>query len=286
MKFGFSILLQEYLLPEYVDYNDSKIFQIVCPECHEPIFKVTRKDSIKSLNYFSHYKRNVTSDTNCSLRVDALNEKELLKKSSLARGQNLQMFLNVFKETLIINEIKNNTASAREIINHLNNQLGFSKIKLQIANRMIELVNDKEFVLNSFNDFIADTNFKTEFQLTKQKEYAFSLYQMICSEKGKDNLNFLICFSTIYLTELISIASEQRSLEQWEKDLYKYIYKMVNIHKEANIDSIIQEMTVYKIPSSKNTLMNKLISEIAYESYGVLIRFPFFSLLKRALLEK
>ena len=196
------------------------------------------------------------------------------------------MFLNVFKETLIINEIKNNTASAREIINHLNNQLGFSKIKLQIANRMIELVNDKEFVLNSFNDFIADTNFKTEFQLTKQKEYAFSLYQMICSEKGKDNLNFLICFSTIYLTELISIASEQRSLEQWEKDLYKYIYKMVNIHKEANIDSIIQEMTVYKIPSSKNTLMNKLISEIAYESYGVLIRFPFFSLLKRALLEK
>ena len=43
MKLGYSLLLGEHIEAEWIEYTDCKVFQIVCPNCKEPIFKVFRQ---------------------------------------------------------------------------------------------------------------------------------------------------------------------------------------------------------------------------------------------------
>lgn len=42
MNLGYSILLGETLAALNLQYRDCERFQVVCPHCHEPIFKVRR----------------------------------------------------------------------------------------------------------------------------------------------------------------------------------------------------------------------------------------------------
>lgn len=54
MKLGYSNLLSELIRAELIDYKDSEKFQIVCPCCKEPVFKVIRSNESIPIHYLSH----------------------------------------------------------------------------------------------------------------------------------------------------------------------------------------------------------------------------------------
>ena len=60
MKTAFSLLLQGYLNPVELDYEDCRAFQIVCPACKEPVFKVSGGIEDKATVYFSYYRKDET----------------------------------------------------------------------------------------------------------------------------------------------------------------------------------------------------------------------------------
>mgnify|MGYP000085431440 CR=1 FL=1 len=98
MKIGYSILLGEYIDAQAINYTDCKSFQIVCPICREPIFKVERKDPPPILHYLSHYEKSKAFVSDCELRVKGISDNEKKAENNLARGQKLEYFLSVLKD--------------------------------------------------------------------------------------------------------------------------------------------------------------------------------------------
>lgn len=287
MKYGFSLLLNEYIHPEFVEYKDSEIFQIVCPECYEPIFKVNRNNRI---TYFSHYKKDEILDSTCSLRVNSLNEQELRKKSSESQGQNIELFLAVFKDSLLENELSGNLHEVRKFIDRINDYEGFSELKLKIMDRLRELSTDDSLIISFFDDYIEESNMDTKYVYLKQKEYALNLFKHLCSSKAKDNLGFLVCYSMIFITERMSAASKERKLHKWEIDMYQFIKKLMSCKSKSDFRVIVSEMVQYKlnppwVQEANTTMLLKVVSEISHESFGVLVRFPFFKILKKNIVE-
>ena len=101
MKHGFSILLGEFIHASGIVHKDSEYFQIICPACHEPIFKVERPGEEEVIHYLSHYKREKSLVEECELRVNSLPTEKLEKTNSEAREQRLLFFLQVYQDELL-----------------------------------------------------------------------------------------------------------------------------------------------------------------------------------------
>jgi hypothetical protein len=282
MKFGLSMLLNEYLLPDSVEYKDSEVFQIVCPECYEPVFKVVRDNKVC---YFSHYKKDKIIDTNCSLRVDSMSYADLVNISNESRGQNIDLFLSVFKEAMLSHEINGDIEKVLYLIKNINESLGFGEIKNKIADKFRELSDNDDLIMSFFDDYITETNLITKYSFLKQKEYALVLLKHLCSPKAKENLGFLICYAGIFLTTRLDTSYKTGKIADWELDMYKYLNLLLKCQSKKEFYSIYDKLIKYKLNppwvQEKNTsMLVKIISEIAYEACGVLIRFPYFKVLK------
>ena len=81
MKTGYSMLLGEYVDSEAINYTDCKSFQIVCPICREPVFKVERSHPPPTLHYLSHYEESKAFATDCELRVRGISDRDKEKNN-------------------------------------------------------------------------------------------------------------------------------------------------------------------------------------------------------------
>ena len=77
MKLGYSLLLGEHIEAEWIEYTDCKVFQIVSPNCKEPIFKVFRQVPPPGVHYLSHYEKDSAYEADCELRVASMGKKKL-----------------------------------------------------------------------------------------------------------------------------------------------------------------------------------------------------------------
>lgn len=102
MKIGYSMLLQKYIEAKTIQYTDCKRYQIVCPSCYEPMFKVIRPsaDEQDRSEYLSHYSSDKLHVTTCELRVKGLSSADMEKANALSREQSLDKFLAVLQEAL------------------------------------------------------------------------------------------------------------------------------------------------------------------------------------------
>lgn len=101
MKKGYSILLGEYINAPEADYEDCADFQIVCPECDEPIFKCERHIENKDdIHYFSHYGAKLPEQKGCELRIQQYESSEVVAHNAKSRKQRLEHFLALLPHTL------------------------------------------------------------------------------------------------------------------------------------------------------------------------------------------
>lgn len=99
MKLGYSLLLRQLLAAEELNYDDCKSFQIVCPACHEAIFKVGSQEGER--NHLSHYASSRSVLPDCELRVAATSSTEIAAGNATSRMQHLVRFQKVFREAAL-----------------------------------------------------------------------------------------------------------------------------------------------------------------------------------------
>jgi hypothetical protein len=287
MKYGLSLLLNEYIFHESVEYEDSKIFQIVCPECYEPVFKVVRKEE-NGIGYFSHYKKDKIIKVDCSLRVDTLQKKQLLDKNNESRGQYLQLFLSVFKSELLRNEFSGDIEKIKAFINQINSSKSFNPFRNLFMDHTISISISDEELLECMNYYINEANLTTEYYKIKQKELAIDFWKHILSAKAKDNFGFLIIFSIIFLDTRLSLSQNINSLSKNERDMKYFLNKLISCKDEYECWMTMKEMQNYTLNppfvlEKNSNMLIKICSEIMHECLGALIRFPYLKVLQNNL---
>ena len=70
MRYGYSNLLGETVPAELLEYHDCEQFQVVCPNCREPVFKAVRRTPAE-VHFLSHYEASQALQQECELRVAA-----------------------------------------------------------------------------------------------------------------------------------------------------------------------------------------------------------------------
>lgn len=97
MKTGYSNLLGDHVDASHLSYGDCKDFQVVCPCCREPIFKVERAVRDAPTHFLSHYQASASDVADCELRVSSLTMAERAERASVSRGQRIDIYLSVLR---------------------------------------------------------------------------------------------------------------------------------------------------------------------------------------------
>jgi hypothetical protein len=99
MRIGYSNFMRESVKAAEIGYTDCADFQIVCPCCREPIFKVHRPvEGGDGIHYLSHYAATRSDVQDCENRVGAVTEGQLSAERTSGRQQRLAMFLKVLRD--------------------------------------------------------------------------------------------------------------------------------------------------------------------------------------------
>src|SRR5687768_5429193 len=104
MRLGYSLLLSDYVKAEEADYEDCATFGLVCPACHEAIFKRIRPTVSGESHYFAHYKISPQVTERCELRVNAITQHQMNTAEIESRGQNLSVFMKHFQRALLVQQ--------------------------------------------------------------------------------------------------------------------------------------------------------------------------------------
>jgi len=97
MKTGYSNLLGDHVDASHLGYDDCKDFQVVCPCCREPIFKVERAVRETPTHFLSHYQASASDVADCELRVSSLTMAERAERATISRGQRIDIYLSVLR---------------------------------------------------------------------------------------------------------------------------------------------------------------------------------------------
>jgi len=251
MKLGYSNLLGEYLNAESLEYKDCERFQVVCPACREPVFKVAGHRLDNLVAYLSHYRRDVSYDSDCELRVSHIGASEIEKVNYQSRGQRLQYFMSVFREIVLTNEYEKNK---RTNINTLFEQMNRSKALFLLRERIYEICimtlgmnTPKEHFEGFCEDYVTDImevangNFyDTSFSIQVQKRIARDIWLHLLSQTGKQNWFFLFNHSYTFFISRIKIASKTREVYQWELFLIDRMEKLIRKNRQHGIEIIFE----------------------------------------------
>lgn len=295
MKTGYSMLLGEYIDAEVISYTDCKSFQIVCPICREPIFKVERKQPSNTLHYLSHYETSKAIVSDCELRVTSITDFAKKQENSQSRGQKLEYFLSVLREEILKRELGANSQNIQKINQEITRWMKSPGVHifrdmlyehLHSNNEMSQ----QENLSVCFDEYVKDIEFDggkfpvTGFAIATQKRIATDIWLFLLSAKALENFTFLFCMGLGMLSERISLASKERPLHQFEKDFMIAINQLIDIDREKAIGVLKRLIDTSIGPPFAiigSNYLSKLSSEILFEMLGILLRLPYFEILAK-----
>lgn len=293
MKIGYSNLLGEFIESKSIDYDDCKNFQIVCPSCKEPVFKVSRQNENEIINYLSHYERDKSYNQECELRVDKIESSTILNTNSNSRNQRLVYFLNVLRSAIIENEYK--STEIPKSIKVYFQQLEKSKAIAKFRDMMFEysrkhFINWTDEIFNELFDSyveeiknISGSFYSTSFSIVVQKRIARDIWLHLLSQKARSNYDFLFNHSYIFVITRIEEAEKIRDLSDWEIELHQRMIELMRVSRERGY-RIIDSLRDYPMPvdyGGAKTLFEKIPAEITHEVFGTLLRLPYFEIIKK-----
>ncbi len=292
MKYGYSLFLQEYINPNNVDYEDTRLFQIICPECKEPIFKVSRGNTT---DYFSHYKKDETLVKQCELRVNSISSSEINEVSVQSRNQKLNLFLKVFQDMIWEDELRqNNITKIKQCYNQLQRSSIFTEIKEYFLKYGRDVVKDKKQLWEMFNETIQNKLkekeiYSSNFAMNIQKDYAYEFLNHLVAGHSKTNFLFLLSMSLIEMYYDLKRKSKN-GLQDWEEILYTCLNKFFRTQNDDKRVKAFQKMTsqVGTSGSTGNPMDGYFLFTIQMFQYAfrILLRIPYLEILQRKLTEK
>jgi hypothetical protein len=295
MKTGYSMLLGEYINSEAISYTDCKSFQIVCPICREPIFKVERNQPPPTLHYLSHFEASKAFSTDCELRVKGISDQEKERDNGLSRGQKLEYFLSILREEILKREFGTSPQNVENIRREILRWMDAPGVQLfrdlfykhQLSNNEMNAPDNLSIL---FDEYVKDIENAggdfpiTGFVIATQKRIATDMWLHLLSAKAMENFSFLFCAAFGLLSERIALASKQRSLHQFEQDFMGALGQLVRVGRqkaEAIVDALISTPIAPPYAISESTYLSKITSDICFEMLGILLRLPYFEMLGR-----
>ena len=291
MKVGYSMLLGEYLDATGINYTDCKSFQVVCPACKEPIFKVERKQPPPTLHYLSHYERDKAYVEECELRVSRMTSKEMDEVSSASRNQKLEYFLSVLREAILESNFTGNKTGTMKMIIKVSNACGiqiFRDVTLETARQNTSDPVTLEYMFKEHLKFIKKHNVEytpTSFSIQKQIRIATDIWIHLLSSPAKGNFTFLFTSAYLIVCDSFVEAAKKRTLLDFEKVVFKGFDGLIGAGRDRAA-RIFSELGHYPLgpphAMEGSNLLNRYGAEIADAMLGILIRIPYFELLKKA----
>ena len=295
MKTGYSMLLGEYIDSEAISYTDCKSFQIVCPICREPVFKVERNQPPPTLHYLSHYEASKAFATDCELRVKGISDQDKERFNRLSRGQKLEYFLSVLREEILKREFGTSPQNVDKVRRQTIRWMNAPGVQIfrdlfhkhQLSNHEM---NTPENLSILFDEYVKDIESAggdfpiTGFVISTQKRIATDIWLHLLSAKAMGNFTFLFCVAFGLLSERIASASKQRPLHQFEQDFMVAFGQLIRVGRqkaEVVMDALISTPIGPPYAISGSTYLSKMASEICFEMLGILLRLPYFEMLVR-----
>jgi hypothetical protein len=297
MKLGYSMLLSELLQSEAIGYEDCKDFQIVCPSCREPIFKGVRAEHTKEIHYLSHYAKDAAYVANCELRVSSISPDQTRKQNSQSRDQRLKYFLNVLQNAIdraLYIQNHKSAESRTRILKDIKNHKAIQRLRQTVLNfhrKQASKLTDAE-AMNWFNGYFDFTVskvggfYKTSFAIETQKRIALDMYRHVLTLPAQPSFELLFTHAYWQVIMELTEDSKHRPLDKWESDLRNILVNVLSMNRETGIRLFeeCEHMKLYPpavtIPGF--TMYQKIATEIMHEFDGILIRIPYFELLKEA----
>jgi len=295
MKLGYSLFLKEYVKPSVIDYEDCRIFQIVCPICKEPVYKVTREIVI---HYFSHYKKDETLNEQCELRVNQISQRSSENLNIESRNQKLSLFLQVFRDIIWKNEYTQNTLQwSRKIYYNISKSSIFMDFKRYIKNHHQNIIGDRneifDYIKESIeNIFDSDSfkEFKSKYSIYIQKDYSYLFLQHLLAGHAKENYYFLLNHAFILYFDSLNKKVKAGNYLEWENSLLSYLLRFMRTQNEQKRKKIMVQLGEYEMVSpytnDRIDLFVMLGSQLNYYSFFILLRIPYLDILKNKLDKK
>lgn len=298
MKLGYSILLGETLEASALQYRDCERFQVICPVCKEPIFKVKRPaGKLDEMHYFAHYASQKSYQGQCDLRVTSAEARTIAQANTVSREQRLAYFLSVLRRTIGNTPIY--TDSAEKAHWRLNKSPAIEMLRTLVWNETV-LPNRETLFDQGTEDYLwrlddSGWALSTTFSLDRQRQIARDMWLMICTPAGHGNFDFL--WNHAFLRELNAIAASLDRYDGLERQVMgKQAEYMVRIGsaKKADVEPLLHEMASTLLPASfnklrgeddpsgdKSSFFSRMLSNITIEMLGTLLELPYFELLKQ-----
>jgi len=292
MRIGYSILLGEFIDAEQLEHRDCEPFQVVCPTCNEPLFKVERTSEKNNSEYLSHYRQSESFDSDCDLRAQSKTQAEKIKHNSESREQKLQYFLSVFTSILE----KDPFISYGQGFEKTQKQINKSKAWRFFRNRHLESARGGDFGnregFQSFADFYIQEGFKTigipttGFSTETQIRISSDLARLLLSPPGKPNYEALFNHAAMYLLSRFSNPDPEATPEDRfvSDSISRFIVNLIQFGEKAGMETLDEMAKTPIAPPYVNrpsSYILKVASEISHEMVGTLLRLPYFDALKQ-----
>lgn len=294
MKSGYSILLGEHIDASDIEYRDCEPFQIVCPACNEPLFKVKRTSDGNDVHYLSHYNADNSYSGDCELRVTSHSQNEVNKQNKIARDQRLTFFISVLREMIGRHEMyKTGTTASQKM---LSKSKALSWLCDVMYKNSVENLRSDDVLSEIADEYVKDVNevgapLHTTFSYAVQKRIAHDMWMYLLSAKGESNFRFLFNHAYIVVVQRLNthLPNESQGAIAFMNSMLGYLAKIPQTSKDGGM-RLLAEMASrpigppYAIEGSN--YFNKAASEISHEMMGCLLGLPYFEFLKDSFITK
>lgn len=293
MRTGYSILLGEFVDAAAIAYRDCEPFQIVCPACHEPVFKVEREAGESSTKYLSHYRQSASFDADCELRASRVSVARQVKHNTIARNQKLSYFLLVFTSLLEGDPFQSydrGVVTARKTLAR-SKAWRFFRDQHRKASRASESWKYDDFA--EFAAFYVKEGFANEqipcagFSGATQTRIASDMMQLLLTEPARQSYEDLFNHAALYVLARYGRRPVEEAPESSDvsSNLTRFISRLMRSGAREGMATLDEMSQTYVYPPfvlEPSSYVLKVASEIGHEMVGTLLRLPYFAALKNS----
>lgn len=283
MKLGYSNLTGELIDAFLITSGDCAPFQIVCPACREPVFKVERDEG---LHYLAHYRDNPLVPSDCELRVRAFGTQEVHDVCARAQAQRLKYFLEVLRDAVwkTIEPRSEPTSSARGLLKRFQKSKFLGELR-DLSREVLSSTGAPEQFDGMARFYLQESGeqLTTALGQATHLRIARDIYRTLLTLPQRANFDFVWCAAYLEFGARQSAASQVRKLEAFEVRMRQAHDMFARLPRHYS-RSLFEQMRHERVPEAFRgdceTLAFRFLSEIAHEMIGVITRVDYLALLR------
>lgn len=288
MKYGYANLLSEAIDAALLTHEDCRAFQIVCPICREPVFKVERARP-ESLHYLSHYAAAAAYSAECELRVGKFDPREVEAQNALSRGQKIALFLKVFREAVLRYEMRCPREKSDTLLRLLERSKPLEFLRGQMLQWGERFGSEDWIFLEGAEHYVKEDvgiehpMWKTGLAIQTQQRIALDMWRTLWTPPARENACFLWNFGYAMVMSRLQISLDRGLLDAPSRLLRRYVEKLVQSSRRGGMQ-LLAEMGATPAPQPfaepGSNYFIKLQAEVTHEMIGCLLRLPYLEILR------